>query len=85
VRDMTDHHAASSVIAKPNPWVGALWIVTFIVGLVGLALTGGNADPTAFDYSPLGAVVGQSLIIVAGMLLTGMLVTGAICWQLRHR
>jgi hypothetical protein len=53
--------------------------------LIGVALTGGNADPTQFDYSPLGAVIGQSLLIIAGMQLAGSMIAGAICWQLKRR
>lgn len=71
--------------AGANPWMIGLWAATAAAAIAGITLTASNSDTSAFDYSPTGAVVGHTLLGIAGVLLAGLLVAGAICWQLRRR
>lgn len=71
------------LIPQGNPWLVVLWIATGLTSLAGLILTS-TADPAEPDYDPVAAAFGPPLLIVGGVLLAGLLVAGAICWQLRR-
>lgn len=67
-----------------NPWTRALWVATALTALIGVPLTGTNSDPLVDGYNPAAAELGNTLLVVAGVLLAAALLAGAINWQLRR-
>lgn len=88
---MTTHRESQPASSLPsqrddsNPWLIGLWLAAAGAALVGIILTTQHTDVEAFDYNPTAAAIGHTLLGVAGVLLAGLMVAGAICWQLKRR
>jgi hypothetical protein len=68
-----------------NPWLVTMGLL--IAGLLvgGLTAAATNADPAAWDHNPLWWALGLAMLGMGGTLLAGLLVAGAIVWQLQRR
>lgn len=89
---MTTHSDAAHAAQKPatagndvNPWLATLGVLTATLLAGGMLAVFTNADPSAWDHSPLWAALGLVMLGMGGTLLAGLLVAGAIVWQLQRR
>lgn len=89
---MTTDSDAAHAAQKPttagsdtNPWLATLGALTACLLVGGLVAVLTNADPSAWDHSPLWAALGLAMLGMGGTLLAGLLVAGAIVWQLQRR
>ncbi|WP_129666033.1 hypothetical protein [Phytoactinopolyspora endophytica] len=76
----------SAAPAPMNPWLVAMGVAGVVAFFLGMVLYVGGIEPGIFETpSAARAAWGNMLALLGVMLMAGVMLAAAVCWQLRRR